>query len=768
MTDGVNYYKGQRESSYYIGKESSSVDILNMMDNGQVWIFQNGSSATKTLGRFDRYQRSGTVFVYTNSDDAVGTSRTIIRGCSNFNELLELYLYVRVNSNGHPDFVTEVETSWKLALNDTFDYKLPQLVDKEGNDVPEVYIAPYKDKLYPPFLSFNNLTNTLSFRPDSIWYQGNTYQFAIVVKEKNSDVNVYPYYCAVQINGKKIDPLTYLNFTDLTYKIDKITENSTGAIVWSHPVNLTFIKEHFNLMFDVYMKNVTYLYHNSTAPIKDFKITHLGNDSMTMNFTATFYEPYMLGLLIKKKDRLYVHMKWWFLDVNGFIKKDYSWIKPLVIGNVSETRIFPAICRKDIDANIQDKKYGSTTFRERILAQADINLQFDFRNSLMYFWKSYGNNAYWYLCGFVILQTVLLSWRQVGYLPLWTMVEYMQLAAFIPLYNFRLIPYLYDVFKPLLVTHLVLTDKAHILKDMEGDYFDKNYEYYKLNVARLAQALALMCAGAIVVILMNIIIAIGYCATSRESTVGKFFSNTLGQFKFNVYIRYYMLCYFDLTFFAVMKLIEGNDSSPGRRMATIASYVLFTLAMVMPVFFISVICYRFDVLRIKHAKESFNTLILKVDKQSRWRLIVPFYYFFRRILTAVLLSIPISNTFIFLQYVFVLMSSHSYVLYLVAVKPYQTTLFNNYVLANETFYSALIIAIFIFSDATPELDIKIGAAVVLIASVNCMIVANFVMVVVCVWKGRDQLKEDIKQQKLRRAERELMEDEEEEERRQRQ
>jgi hypothetical protein len=84
-----------------------------------------------------------------------------------------------------------------LTLNDTFDYKLPQLVDKEGNDVPEVYIAPYKDKLYPPFLSFNNLTNTLSFRPDSIWYQGNTYQFAIVVKEKNSDVNIYPYYCAV-------------------------------------------------------------------------------------------------------------------------------------------------------------------------------------------------------------------------------------------------------------------------------------------------------------------------------------------------------------------------------------------------------------------------------------------------------------------------------------------------------------------------------------------------------------------------------------------
>ena len=107
LTDGVNYYKGQKEQSYYIGKESTSVDVLNMMDNGNVWIFQNGSSA-KTLGRFDRYSQSGTVFVYTNSDDAVGVARTIIRGCSNFNELLELYLYVRVNSNGHPDFVTEV------------------------------------------------------------------------------------------------------------------------------------------------------------------------------------------------------------------------------------------------------------------------------------------------------------------------------------------------------------------------------------------------------------------------------------------------------------------------------------------------------------------------------------------------------------------------------------------------------------------------------------------------------------------------------------
>jgi hypothetical protein len=32
----------------------------------------------------------------------------------------------------------------------------------------------------------------------------------------------------------------------------------------------------------------------------------------------------------------------------------------------------------------------------------------------------------------------------------------MQLIAFMPLYNFKLMPYLYEAFKPMLVGHLVL------------------------------------------------------------------------------------------------------------------------------------------------------------------------------------------------------------------------------------------------------------------------------------------------------------------------
>jgi len=205
-----------------------------------------------------------------------------------------------------------------------------------------------------------------------------------------------------------------------------------------------------------------------------------------------------------------------------------------------------------------------------------------------------------------------------------------------------------------------------------------------------------------------------------------------------------------------------------RKMATIASYVIFVLSVIVPVFLMTVVCRRYEVMKIKHAKASFNTIVLKIDKQSRWRLIVPGYFFFRRLLTAGLLSMPIENTFIFLQYVFILMSSHAYVLYLVAIKPYQSPLLNNYVLSNETFYSALIIAIFIFSDATPELPIKFGAGVVLISSIYLLIFTNLCMIVVIVIKGRQNLKDEIKQSKLKRAEKELMEEEEEDERRQRQ
>lgn len=236
------------------------------------------------------------------------------------------------------------------------------------------------------------------------------------------------------------------------------------------------------------MKNNTWVTHNQTMDVKDFIITDLGSDGKTLNFTVVFDKPYMLGLLVKKNDRLYVHLKYYLLDTYGFFKPEFDNmggnISLMFLGNRSLTRMFPDRCEKDRDEEVL-QLLGSTEYRETIYSQTVIPLLFDMTNDLMSFWRSYAINTYWYLLGFVSLQFCALAYRGVGYFPLWMMIEYMQLSAFLPLYNFRMIPYLYDVIKPLLVTHLILTDKAFVLEDMQNDYFDINYDYYGLSIARL-------------------------------------------------------------------------------------------------------------------------------------------------------------------------------------------------------------------------------------------------------------------------------------------
>jgi len=56
-----------------------------------------------------------------------------------------------------------------------------------------------------------------------------------------------------------------------------------------------------------------------------------------------------------------------------------------------------------------------------------------------------------------------------------------------PIYNFRLIPYLYDAFKPTLVAHLIIFDKWPLWDNFvfDDDYFNDNYKNYWLSIGRL-------------------------------------------------------------------------------------------------------------------------------------------------------------------------------------------------------------------------------------------------------------------------------------------
>jgi hypothetical protein len=245
LTGGITYYRGQKEEEYQIGLESKGSAGVNMMTNGGTWLFQNGSEAEGNLGRWVKIQNDGRVYVQTDSAEAEGIQRTIIRGCSRFDKLAELYLYVQVLKNSYPDFETEIQTTWTLSVGQNFTYKLPKLVDEEQNAIPELWIMDMKDQEYPPFLAYENATRTLVFTPHSIWYQGKTYYFRIIVKEQDSETQSYPYYCTVKISGNIIDPEEYLNFTDVTFDMGQIDRYGRGNFTWSHPVNLTFVQENW-------------------------------------------------------------------------------------------------------------------------------------------------------------------------------------------------------------------------------------------------------------------------------------------------------------------------------------------------------------------------------------------------------------------------------------------------------------------------------------------------------------------------------------------
>lgn len=88
-----------------------------------------------------------------------------------------------------------------------------------------------------------------------------------------------------------------------------------------------------------------------------------------------------------------------------------------------------------------------------------INLGIDEK---MQFMRNTAVTLYYVMMAIVVLQFFILFFRNVGFLPLWVLIEYMQLIAFMPLYNFKLIPYLYELFKPFLISHLILFNNSYL------------------------------------------------------------------------------------------------------------------------------------------------------------------------------------------------------------------------------------------------------------------------------------------------------------------
>jgi hypothetical protein len=126
------------------------------------------------------------------------------------------------------------------------------------------------------------------------------------------------------------------------------------------------------------------------------------------------------------------------------------------------------------------------------------------------------------MIGLVLLQFLMLFFRNVGFLPVWTLIEYMQLIAFMPIYNFKLIPYLYDTFKPFLVSHLILFSNSLFYKELNDEYFNTNYQYYDLPIGKLIQSLLNLLCLLILMVLINVLILLLSLCCRGNSRFGAF------------------------------------------------------------------------------------------------------------------------------------------------------------------------------------------------------------------------------------------------------
>ena len=156
---------------------------------------------------------------------------------------------------------------------------------------------------------------------------------------------------------------------------------------------------------------------------------------------------------------------------------------------------------------------------------------FDFENEVMATMRNVSKNMYWVIIALIVVQFIALSARGVGLLPVWVFIEYLQLVGFMPIYNFRLIPYLYDAFKPSLVAHCIIFDDTPYVDELDKEYFNINYERYWLSIGKMFQSVFFVVLILVIVILANLVVFIIHKMNCRNQTLNNWAAKKMIQFK---------------------------------------------------------------------------------------------------------------------------------------------------------------------------------------------------------------------------------------------
>ena len=95
------------------------------------------------------------------------------------------------------------------------------------------------------------------------------------------------------------------------------------------------------------------------------------------------------------------------------------------------------------------------------------------------------------------------------------------------------------------------------------------------------------------------------------------------------------MAYIDLVLIAGIVLFESSEDVLS--LWGIVALLVITFTIFIPLSVLFYLCSKFNQLQDKEQKQNFNTLLLKVDKEDRWRIFLPCFFFFRRFMTAIIL-----------------------------------------------------------------------------------------------------------------------------------
>lgn len=149
-------------------------------------------------------------------------------------------------------------------------------------------------------------------------------------------------------------------------EITEITSESTGQLKFSKPVNIENVANKPFDIFNIYIKTVT----KDIEELLEFKVDSHDKEANTINFTCTFKEPYMLGLLNKKSDMLTFELR---------------------NDTANDTAVHLLII------NVTGEELASNTTTKRI------EMQFDFRNEKMSFFRSMAQTLYFVMIAIILV-----------------------------------------------------------------------------------------------------------------------------------------------------------------------------------------------------------------------------------------------------------------------------------------------------------------------------------------------------------------------------